>query len=70
MGDFEKNPPEVKGTFIHEYCHYLQDVSTTFGFINAIYVLQELIKNTSEEDKDQEEILTTNRRNYSLCYDA
>lgn len=68
FGDFEKNPPEVKGTFIHEYCHYLQDVSTTFGFINAIYVLQELIKNTSEEDKDQEEILTTNRRNYSLCY--
>ena len=35
--NFEDNPPEVKGTFIHEYCHYLQDVSTTF----AIYVLQE-----------------------------
>ena len=26
--NFENNHDELKGTFIHEYCHYLQDVST------------------------------------------
>lgn len=40
--NFENNHDELKGTFIHEYCHYLQDVSTTYGFINFIYSLQEL----------------------------
>lgn len=40
--NFENNHDELKGTFIHEYCHYLQDVSTTCGFINFIYGLQEL----------------------------
>ena len=40
--NFENNHDELKGTFIHGYCHYLQDVSTTCGFINFIYGLQEL----------------------------
>lgn len=43
--NFENNHDELKGTFIHEYCHYLQDVSTTYGFINFIYSLQELFLN-------------------------
>lgn len=41
--NFEDNHEELKGTFIHEYCHYLQDVSTTCGFINFVYSLQELL---------------------------
>ena len=65
--NFESNTAEIKGTFIHEYCHYIQDVSTTYGYTNAIYVLQELIKKTSREDKALEDILKSNRRCYSLC---
>lgn len=29
--DFSEYIPKVKGTFVHEYCHYIQFVSTIFG---------------------------------------
>ena len=43
MQEFEENSSEIKGTFIHEYCHYLQDISTTYGYnkficeVNYVY---------------------------------
>ena len=41
--DFEENRDEQKGTFMHEYCHFIQDVSTTYGYMTYIYNLQELL---------------------------
>ena len=65
--DFESNDDETKGTFIHEYCHYLQDVSTTYGYINFIYSLQELlIKLGMSEASIQEKMY--NRDFYGLYY--
>jgi hypothetical protein len=39
--DYTEYEPKVKGTYIHEYCHYIQFISTIFGiqygFINNTY---------------------------------
>lgn len=39
--DFTEYQPRVKGTYVHEYCHYIQFISTIFGiqygFINNTY---------------------------------
>lgn len=43
MQEFEENSSEIKGTFIHEYCHYLQDISTTYGYNKFICVFQDLL---------------------------
>jgi hypothetical protein len=29
--NFSEYPPKTKGTYIHEYCHYIQYISTIFG---------------------------------------
>lgn len=65
--NFEDNPIETKGTFMHEYCHYLQDVSTTYGYNNFIYILQELMQKTSPKDIYDAQILRNNRMCCSLC---
>lgn len=41
--NFEGNRDEQKGTFMHEYCHFIQDVSTTYGYMTYNYNLQELL---------------------------
>lgn len=41
--NFEGNRDEQKGTFMHEYCHFIQDVSTTYGYMTYICNLQELL---------------------------
>ncbi|MCM1096889.1 MAG: hypothetical protein NC427_02365 [Ruminococcus flavefaciens] len=41
--NFEGNKDEQKGTFMHEYCHFIQDISTTYGYMTYIYNLQELL---------------------------
>ena len=41
--NFEDNRDELKGTFMHEYCHFIQDVSTTYGYMAYTYNLQELL---------------------------
>jgi hypothetical protein len=39
--DFAQYPPNILGTYIHEYCHYIQFISTLFGtsygFIYSTY---------------------------------
>lgn len=54
--NFENHSDEVKGTFIHEYCHFLQDVSTTYGYSNFLCLIQEFLykvrKEKTESDKD------------------
>ena len=67
--DFESNNEEDKGTFIHEYCHYLQDVTTTFGAYSFIYYIQRLLAKLKQEYKQdvyQNNILTYNEDYYSL----
>ena len=61
FNNFEGNPDEVKGTFIHEYCHYLQDVSTTFGYLNCFqHYLRKITINV--DDSETERILFHNYR--------
>lgn len=65
--NFENHPDEVKGTFIHEYCHFLQDVSTTYGYINFSYFIQEfLYKIRKEKDAEDKEILQHNKDFFNL----
>ena len=59
--NFEANLSETNGTFMHEYCHYLQDISTTYGYNNFVCILQEMIQKNSLRDKDNEQILNENR---------
>jgi hypothetical protein len=35
-GDFSEYTPKLKGTYVHEYCHYIQFVSTIFGITNGL----------------------------------
>ena len=35
LSNLTELPPEVFATFFHEYLHFLQDITTTFGLINA-----------------------------------
>ena len=59
--DFENHPDEEKGTFIHEYCHFLQDVSTTYGYSNFLCYMQGfLYKIQREKDPHDKEILDYN----------
>ena len=66
--EFENHSDEIKGTFMHEYCHYLQDVSTTYGVINFKFILQELMYKTYKDITDVEtQLLKANRGTYGLC---
>ena len=47
--NFESHSDEVKGTFIHEYCHFLQDVSTTYGYTNFLCYMQEFLYKIRKE---------------------
>lgn len=64
FNNFEDNSNEVKGTFIHEYCHYLQDVSTTYGYLNFINGFQNYLSkiNINDDDSETERILYHNYR--------
>ena len=67
--NFENHTDEVKGTFIHEYCHFLQDVSTTYGYSNFIFFIQDfLYKIRREKVESDKKILEYNRDFYSLHY--
>ena len=60
--NFEKSSSEDKGTFIHEYCHYLQDVSTTYGYMNFVYLMQDMLfKISKEKDVDDKEVIDENQ---------
>ena len=62
FNNFKGCPDEVKGTFIHEYCHYLQDVSTTFGYMNFLNGFQDFLSKIyiKDEDSETEQILYHN----------
>lgn len=65
--DFENHPDEVKGTFMHEYCHFLQDVSTTYGYMNFLRFMQEFsYKIRKEKNSDDKEILQRNKDFFNL----
>lgn len=67
--NFEKHHDEVKGTFIHEYCHYLQDVSTTYGYSNFICFVQDFLYKIRQEKVDSDKrILEYNRDFHNLHY--
>lgn len=67
FSNFENNPLELKGTFIHEYCHFLQDVSTTYGYTNFIRYIQEfLFKIGKVKDSRDREVMEGNKDYYSL----
>ena len=67
--NFESHSDEVKGTFIHEYCHFLQDVSTTYGYSNFLRFIQELLYKVSEEKLiSDKEILQYNRDLHTLRF--
>lgn len=57
IDNFENNPDELKGTFIHEYCHYLQNVSTTYGYFNfSCYMRDFLYRISDEKDTIEKEV--------------
>lgn len=64
FNNFEGSPDEIKGTFIHEYCHYLQDVSTTFGYLNFLNGFQDFLSKIyiNSDDSETEQILYHNYR--------
>lgn len=67
--NFESQSDEEKGTFIHEYCHFLQDVSTTYGYLNFIRFIQDfLYKVRKEKTESDKKILEYNRDFHNLHY--
>ncbi len=40
LNDIAKLPDHILETYLHEYVHFLQDISTTFGLTNACYVVE------------------------------
>ncbi len=64
--EFEGNEEEKKGTFIHEYCHFLQDVTTTYGINNAIIFFQELCRIIIPE-LNGNDIVIHNKDYWGLC---
>ena len=63
--NFESHADEVKGTFIHEYCHFLQDVSTTYGYTNFLCYMQEFLYKIRKEKKLNKEIERKNENKES-----
>ena len=64
--DFEENRDEQKGTFMHEYCHFIQDVSTTYGYMTYIYNLQELLLKLNLIKDRENSAVQQNRDYYSF----
>ncbi len=67
--DFEKHSAEVKGTFIHEYCHFLQDVSTTYGYSNFLMYMQKFFCKIGK-DIDKERLLRNKDLQNIYCGDT
>lgn len=44
IDEFENNSRELKGTFIHEYTHFLQGITTLYGFNHFILGLEEIYR--------------------------
>lgn len=66
--NFKAHSAEIKGTFMHEYCHYLQDVSTTYGFVNFRCIMRELMLKTFDNRTSEERNeLNSNRSIFGLC---
>ncbi|WP_146090639.1 hypothetical protein [Aureitalea marina] len=42
--DLEKMSQKDLGTFVHEYTHYLQNISTVFGLRNSVYFFRYLFE--------------------------
>lgn len=64
--NFEGNRDEQKGTFIHEYCHFIQDVSTTYGYMTYIYNLQELLLKLNLIEVGEDNEVQQNRDYYTF----
>lgn len=64
---FEQNSPEQQGTFVHEYCHFLQFVSTTYGYFAFTRFFEEyLYKIGKVSDKADIEALEKNLDYYTV----
>ncbi len=55
LDNLDQVPDGVFATFLHEYVHFLQDISTTFGLLNAEFVVNYL-KYCSKEINDSNAI--------------
>jgi len=42
LNNLEQLPPEVQALYFHEYCHFLQDLTTTFGLLKTWNVYDRL----------------------------
>lgn len=68
--NFENHPDEIKGTFIHEYCHFVQDVSTTYGYSNFVsYMHYFLYKIREDKNTGDKEVLDYNR-DFNIFYNG
>ncbi|WP_295232395.1 hypothetical protein [Sediminibacterium sp.] len=58
MGDIRQMHPDLAATFFHEYVHYLQDLTTTYGLMNINYVV-DFIKtvNANQRNSGNRELL-------------
>lgn len=64
--NFEGNRDEQKGTFMHEYCHFIQDVSTTYGYMTYNYNLQELLLKLNLIEVGEDNEVQQNRDYYTF----
>ena len=64
--NFEGNRDEQKGTFMHEYCHFIQDVSTTYGYMTYNYNLQELLLKLNLIEAGENNEVQQNRDYYTF----
>ncbi len=64
--NFERNRDEQKGTFMHEYCHFIQDVSTTYGYMTYVCNLQELLIKLQCIDVKDDTLIQKNRDFYTF----
>lgn len=68
--NFENHPDEVKGTFIHEYCHFVQDVSTTYGYSNFLCYMQDFLYKIREDKNSYDKDILVYNRDFNNFYNG
>lgn len=68
--NFENHPDEVKGTFIHEYCHFVQDVSTTYGYSNFVCYMQDFLYKIREDKNSYDKDILVYNRDFNNFYNG
>lgn len=68
--NFENHPDGIKGTFAHEYCHFVQDVSTTYGYSNFVCYMQDFLYKIREDKNSFDKDIVGYNRDFNTFYNG